>query len=210
MRFWILTLVVSWILDLLAAVRWSDHEKDLEILILRHQIGVLGRDVKRPSVARLEKLTLALQANRLKDRANLSRRQLRQSVLIFTPETFLGWHRTLVRRKWTQKQSRRRGRPRKDAEVEAVVVRLAQENPTWGYRKIEGELLKLGVKIGKTTVGEILRRHGIPPAPQRGRSTWRTFLNHYLSTFSTSCRGLADKTSRHRGKYINNRTFRTS
>ena len=99
MRFWILALVGSWILDLLAVARLSDHERDLEILILRHQIGVLGRNVKRPSVSRLEKLTLALLANRLKARANLSRRQLRQSVLIFTPEIVLGWHRTLVRRR---------------------------------------------------------------------------------------------------------------
>ena len=102
-----------------------------------------------------------------------------QSIFIFTPETILRWHRELVKRKWTFKQRRRSGRPRIDAEIEALILRLARENPRWGYGKIEGELLKLGHDIGRTTIKEILRRHNIPPAPQRDFSSWRTFLSHY-------------------------------
>jgi putative transposase len=149
------------------------------LLILRHQVSILERQVKRPRISRLEKLSLAVIADKLKQRAGRSRQLLTQSILIFKPETVLGWHRELVRRKWTFKQQRQPGRPRTDSEIEALILRLARENPRMGYGKIEGELLKLGYDVGKTTIKEILRRHGIPPAPERGRSSWRAFLNHY-------------------------------
>ena len=166
-------------LDILALVHLTDSEKDLELLILRHQVSILKRLVKHPRVSRLEKLSLAVITDKLKQRAGRSRRQLAQSILIFTPETVLGWHRELVRRKWTFKHRRQPGRPRTDPELEALIVRLARENPRMGYGKIEGELLKLGYDVSKTTIREILRRYGIPPAPERGRSSWPTFLSHY-------------------------------
>ena len=179
MFFWTLSVIASWLLDILAITRLTDSEKDLELLILRHQVSILERQVKRPRVSRLEKLSLAVIANKLKQRAGHSRQQLTQSILIFKPETVLGWHRELVKRKWTFKQQRQPGRPRTDSEIEALIVRLARENPRMGYGKIEGELLKLGYDVGKTTIKEILRRHGIPPVPERGRSSWRAFLKHY-------------------------------
>ncbi len=177
--FWTLSVIGSWLLDIIAIVRLTDSEKDLELLILRHQINILERQVKRPRLSRLERLSLAVIANKLKQRADRTRQQLAQSILIFKPETVLGWHRELVRRKWTFKQSRQPGRPRTDPDIEALIVRLARENPRMGYRKIEGELLKLGYDVGKTTIKEILPRHGIPPVPERGRSSWRAFLKHY-------------------------------
>ena len=179
MFFWTLSVIGSWLLDILAIARLTDSEKDLELLILRHQVGILERQVKRTRVSRLEKLSLAVIADKLKQRAGRSRQLLTQSILIFKPETVLGWHRELVRRKWTFKQQRQPGRPRTDSEIEALILRLARENPRMGFGKIEGELLKLGYDVGKTTIKEILRRHGIPPAPERDRSSWQAFLNHY-------------------------------
>jgi len=92
----------------------------------------------------------------------------------------VGWHRAIVRWKWTFKQRRQKGgRPHTPAEIEALVIQLACENSRWGYDRIAGELRKLGIELDPTTVKNILERHGIPPAPRRGRTSWRTFLNHY-------------------------------
>lgn len=91
----------------------------------------------------------------------------------------LRWHQELVRRKWTVKQGRRPGRPRTSSEIEDLIVRIARQNPRMGYGQIEGEILKLGFAVPKSTIRSILSRHGIPPAPERGDSSWRTFLNHY-------------------------------
>jgi putative transposase len=90
----------------------------------------------------------------------------------------LKWHRELVRRKWTVRREGAGGRPAVPAEVEALVLRLARENAGWGYRRIQGELIKLGHLISHTTVRAILQRHGLPPAPEQRRrgSTWRSFL----------------------------------
>ena len=173
-----LAIVGSWLLDLLAVLSRSDHEKDLEILILRHQIGIPKRNVKRPHVFSLEKLVLALLADRLRNRSRKSRQQLRRYCLIFTPRTLLRWHQELVRQKWTFKQGRP-GRPRTPSEIEELIVRIARHSPRIGYGKIEGELLKLGYVVPKSTIKAILRRHGIPPAPERDDSSWRTFLSHY-------------------------------
>ena len=95
-----------------------------------------------------------------------------------TPETVLRWHRDLVRRKWTFRGCRRAGRRPTDASIEALVVRLARENPRWGYARIHGELAKLGHTLGRSTIRAILQRHGVPPVPQRGQGsgTWRAFL----------------------------------
>ncbi len=102
-------------------------------------------------------------------------------VLLFKPATLLKWHRELVRRKWTCTQRRSAGRPAITPELEALILRLAKENPTWGYGKLEGELAKLGYDVGRSTVRDVLKRKRVPPAPKRAKhgGSWRTFLGHY-------------------------------
>lgn len=119
------------------------------------------------------------QSRRLAVKAKaLGRRLLRDLATIVTPDTLLRWHRELVAQKWDFSALRKRvGRPRTQEEIAKLVVQMAQENPTWGYNRIEGALKNLGVKISDTTIGEILREHGIEPAPDRQRkTTWETFL----------------------------------
>ena len=98
------------------------------------------------------------------------------SSFLVRPQTLLRWHRELVRRKWTYKRRGRPGRPKIDAEVSALIVRLGRENPRWGYQRIRGELLKLDIRVSATTVRTILLRHGLDPAPRRAGTTWTEFL----------------------------------
>ena len=104
---------------------------------------------------------------------------------LFKPDTVIGWHRAMVRRKWTYKQGKKPGRPPIDGELECLIVRVARDNPGLGYEKLVGEMGKLGFKVSKTTVSTVLERHGILPAPERDRqgSPWRVFLNHYKEQF---------------------------
>ena len=104
---------------------------------------------------------------------------------LFRPATVIGWHQAIVRRKWTYQQGRKPGRPPIDAELERWILQVARDNPGLGYEKLAGELRKLGFQVSKTTVGIVLERYGIPPAPERGRrgSSWRVFLNHYKDQF---------------------------
>jgi putative transposase len=99
-------------------------------------------------------------------------------VLLVRPETILKWHRELVRRKWTYRRQPARGRPPIDAELEAMLLRLARENPRWGYGRLQGELRKLGHALGRSTIRDVLKRRGMPPAPRRGprATTWPQFL----------------------------------
>src|SRR5258708_4015893 len=94
-------------------------------------------------------------------------------MVLVKPDTLLKWHRDLVHRPNVG------GRPRIEAELEDLIVRLARENPRMGFDKIQGELLKLGYELDRSTVRNVMRRHHLPPAPERSRSSWRTFLNHY-------------------------------
>ncbi len=109
------------------------------------------------------------------------RNRLTELVCLFKPDTLLKWHRELVRRKWTFRNRAVRGRPSITAELETLVLQLAKENPTWGYGKLQGELLKLGYTISRSTIRDVLKRRRIPPAPERSRrgSSWSTFLAHY-------------------------------
>jgi hypothetical protein len=104
---------------------------------------------------------------------------LEACVVLVKPETVLKWHRELVRRKWTFQRPNVGGRPRLEPDLEALIVRLARENPRMGYDQIQGELLKLGYDLDRITVRNVMRRHHRPPAPRRGQSSWRTFLKHY-------------------------------
>ena len=111
--------------------------------------------------------------------ARLLPRSLRLGRLV-TPDTLLRWHRRLVRRHWTY--PRHGGRPPVDAKLVALIEQMARENPGWGYKRIQGELLGLDIRVGASTVRRVLRRLRIPPAPQRTRSTWRQFLGTQAST----------------------------
>jgi transposase InsO family protein len=145
----------------------SSAAKDAELLVLRHEVAMLRRHVARPRIDWADRAVLASLA-RLLPRG-------RWGVLLVRPATLLGWHRDLVRRRWTYPS--RPGRPRVTAELRGLVLRLARENPTWGYRRVHGELCRLGYRIGASTVWTILQRAGVDPAPKRSALTWRQFLH---------------------------------
>ncbi len=171
---------VTLVLDVFVSVRVAPTEKDLQIALLRQQLRILERKSKaKPRLSPSERLMLVTLAARLKAQTQRFHEALGEALLLVQPDTLLKWHRQLVRRKWTFKHSHRGGRPRVERDVEALIVRIARENPRMGYDKIQGELLKLGLKIHPSTVQNVLRRHGLLPSPQRGRSSWRTFLKHY-------------------------------
>jgi putative transposase len=135
--------------------------------VLRHQLAVLRRQTPRPKLEPADRALLAA-ASRVLPRS-------RWSCFLVRPETLLGWHRRLVAGAWTSPH-RKTGRPPLDQEVQQLLVRLARENPAWGYQRIKGELLRLGVRVSATAVRTTLRRHGLDPAPRRTSSTWQAFL----------------------------------
>jgi transposase InsO family protein len=146
--------------------RMDEAAKDAEILVLRHQLAVLRRHVARPRLRWSDRALIATLAK-------LVPRE-RWVAFLVTPETILRWHRALVRGRWTY--PRRAGRPSLPAGTVELIVRLARENPRWGYLRIVGELKKLGVAVSKTSVATILRRHRLLPAPRRSGPTWSQFL----------------------------------
>jgi putative transposase len=145
----------------------GDAAKDLEILVLRHQLTVLRRQTPRPRLEPADRAMLAA-ISRLFPRA-------RWSCFIVTPQTLLRWHRRMIAGAWTYPR-RGHGRPPLDEHVQ-LIVRLATENPRWGYQRIQGELLHLGVRVSATAIHTTLRRHGLGPAPRRTTTTWRVFLH---------------------------------
>ncbi len=171
MPFLALHLVLSFLLDLAHVFTRADHDQALELVLLRQQLRLYERQAKQPRPSRWEKVMLATLAARLPT--------LSQVCLVFTPATLLRWHREIVRRKWTFDNRPKRGRPPVSPACIELIVRLARENPRWGYGKLQGELGKLGHQVSRSAIKRILRRHGLPPAPERGTSTWRDFLGHY-------------------------------
>ena len=168
---------VTLVLDVFASVRVAPNEKDLQIALLRQQLRMLERKSKtKPRLSRPEKLILVTLVTRLKAQTQRFHEALGEAVLLVQPDTVLKWHRQLVRRKWTFQHPHRGGRPRLEPDIELLIVRVARENPRMGYDKIQGELLKLGFKVNPSTVKNVLYRQHLLPAPQRGRSSWRTFL----------------------------------
>jgi putative transposase len=121
----------------------------------------------------------------MKDKAANARTAVKESVRLFKPETVLGWHQAMVRRKWTFKQGRKPGRPPIDSELEGWILQVARDNPGLGCEKLEGELRKIGLDVSATTIRTVLQRHNVPPAPERSRqgSSWHTFLGHYKEQF---------------------------
>jgi hypothetical protein len=141
----VLAQILSLLLVLAANRRQSDQAKDIEILLLRHQLGILQRRVPQPvRPSRREKLALAVLTAKIRSLTLDFHTHWRQAILLFSPDTVLRWHRELVRWKWTFKQPRPPGRPRTVPEVENLIVQLAGENPRWGYSRVHGELCKLG------------------------------------------------------------------
>ena len=144
----------------------STASKELEIVVLRHELAVLRRHVPRPAFRSVDRMFLAA-ASRILPRG-------RSSSFLVTPATLLRWHRHLVANRWTYK--RRAGRPRIDQEVRALIMRLARDNPRWGYLRIVGELKGLGVLVSATTVKKVLRQAQLGPAGGRNGPSWRDFL----------------------------------
>ena len=181
MIWFLISQLFSMILTLLRLGRTPDADKDLEILILRQQLGILQRKQEKPiQPSRAEKLTLAVLAASLKKQTNKPIKQFKSLIRLFQPETVFGWHRALVKRKWTHARKNKVGRPPTAEEVKKLVIQLALENDDWGYGKISGELEKLGIELSETAVGDILRAKGIEPAPVRAGSIgWKTLMNHY-------------------------------
>ena len=160
----------------LAVWQWLSRReetwKTAEILILSHQLTVLQR--RQPRRAKLNWADRALLAALLSVIPKARRRGLR---LLVTPDTILRWHRDIVRRRWAARSIHgKTGRPTTRRNIQALVLRLARENPEWGYRRIHGELAGLGVKIAASTAWEILKKAGINPAPRRTGPTWSQFL----------------------------------
>ena len=168
--------VVCRLFELVVLLGRRERSKELEILVLRHELSILRRQADRPRFEPCDRLLLAA----------LSRMLPRRSWHAFgvRPETLLRWHRRLVASHWTYPH-RRPGRPPIDGEVRGLVLRLARENTSWGYVRIVGELRKLGIDVSATLVRNILKAAGVPPAPERDRLEWRSFLReHAAATFA--------------------------
>jgi hypothetical protein len=140
---------------------------EVEIVVLRHELDILRRQQPRPRLEAKDRAWLALLSQVLPRK--------RWSAFLVTPDTLIRWHLRMVRRRWTYPTTPK-GRPPIAADVQALIVRLAEENPTWGYQRIQGELARLGCRVSATSIRRVLAAHGLKPAPRRATTTWRAFL----------------------------------
>src|SRR5262249_47745305 len=166
----IVYLLIRRILGLAVLVSRTDLAKDAELLVLRHENSVLRRCASRVRYESADRIWFAALAR-------LIPRSRRPEVFAVAPATLLAWHRKLAASKYDTSNRRAPGRPPTVRSIARLVVRLAKENPLWGYRRIHGELTKLGVTVAQSTVWEILRAAGIDPAPRRSGPTWRQFMH---------------------------------
>jgi putative transposase len=155
------------LIELIALRPRSPEYKELEIVVLRHELAILRRQVGRPDLRQADRFFLAAAARLLPRR--------RWSVFFVTPQTLLAWHRRLVARHWTY-PGRGPGRPPIDREIRSLVLRLARENPRWGYRRIVGELAGLGISVSATSVRKIIAGAGLGPARTRSGLSWSAFI----------------------------------
>jgi putative transposase len=158
----------------------SEDFKELEIVVLRHELSVLRRQMHQPRLTMTDRVFLAAASRRLP--------RSRWRSFLVTPTTLLRWHRRLVARRW--RYPGQSGRPPIGGEIRELVLRLARENPRWGYQRIAGEISRLGLTVSATTVRKILREAGIGPAGERGGLSWRAFLRAHAQSIlrSTSSR----------------------
>ncbi len=168
MLYLIFVRLTSWMI-LLAR---SAAAKDAELLVLRQEVAVLRRQNPSPKLDWADRAIIAALVRLLP-------RPLRMNRLV-TPETLLRWHRRLIRWRWTYPH--RGGRPPVDPRIAVLIEQMARENRGWGYQRIRGELLGLGIRVGASTVRPVLKRLRIPPAPQRSQPTWRRFVRTQAST----------------------------
>ena len=166
----IVYLLVRRVLGLAVLAFRGDLAKDAELLVLRHENAVLRRNAGRARYEQADRMWFAALARLLP-------RRRWTDIFPVTPATLLAWHRKLAAKRYDTSRRRKPGRPPTVPGITRLAVRLAQENPLWGYRRIHGELTKLGVTVAPSTVWEILRAAGIDPAPRRSDPTWRQFLH---------------------------------
>jgi putative transposase len=166
-------LAFRWIFELLILLGRSRDRKEVEILVLRHELSVLRRQAGRPRYEPRDRVLLAALSRALP--------RGRWAMFAVTPETLMRWHRRLVTRRWTY-LGRGPGRPRLEAELVTLILRLARENPRWGSRRIVGELKRLGFSVSETAVRNLLRGQGIAPAPRRSGPSWRAFIRQQAAS----------------------------
>jgi len=160
-------LILRQVLQLVTVMARGERANAVEVLVLRHQVAVLRRQVRRLDLEPADRAVLA-GLSRLLPRA-------RRTAFFVTPATLLRWHRNLIARRWTYPR-RRPGRPAVTAAMRGLVLRLARENPTWGCRRVQGELASLGYRLAPSTIWAIVTRAGVGPAPRRAGPTWTVFL----------------------------------
>ena len=161
--------LVRWLLGLTVVLVRRDLSKDAELLVLRHENAVLRRQITRVRYTSADRMWLTALSRLLPRRRGAE-------VFPVTPATILAWHRKFVSRKWDYSARRRPGRPATAAVIKRLIIRMGTENPTWGHRRVQGELIRLGHRIAASTVWQILHDAGIDPAPRRSGPTWRQFL----------------------------------
>jgi transposase len=165
----VIYVLVRCLLSCVLVTARREASKDAEFLVLQHENAVLRRQISRVRYQPADRLWLAALSR-------LIPRHRWAGVFAMTPATLLAWHRRLVARKWDYTSRRRPGRPPTAAAIRTLVIRIATDNPTWGHRRVQGELVKLGHPIAPSTVWQILHDAGIGPVPRRTGPTWKQFL----------------------------------
>jgi putative transposase len=188
----VLYIALRRLLGLVALRLRSQDFKELEIVVLRHELAILRRDAGRPALRAPDRFFLAA-ASRLLPRE-------RWSSFFVTPDTLLRWHRRLVARRWTYPR-RSAGRPPTDSRLRGLVLRLARENPRWGYQRISGEIGRLGLNVSATTVRKLLRGAGLGPAGERAALSWRKFIRSQAASL-IACDFFAGDTVRATRLYV--------
>ena len=168
-----------WHILLVSLAGWMNREQRLVIEYLQEENRILKEHLKGQRVRYTDK-----QRRRLAVKAKaLGRWLLIQLDTIVTPDTLLGWHRKLIAKKYDGSAKRGPGRPRIMREIERLIVAIAQNNPGWGYLRIVGALDNLGHKVARTTIANVLARHGIQPGPKR-KTTWNQFLSAHWAVMA--------------------------